>query len=722
MNWAFMPPWSARLIAALALVLVVASLLRWWRERHHRLLLGLRAVIIAALALILMNPQAFVANPRPEKPRLTVLLDTSASMWTRDVGNASRLETAARTLNDPATLATLKKEFDLEVRRFDRAVRPAELGDALTNAPAGDASDIAAALTGAVSDLGDLKAQAGVLLISDGRATAPGAEAAARLALARSVPLWTWCLGGPVPRHDVWIETVSSEALAFSGADVELTATLREAGYPNRSFRVDLLRDDKIVESRDAVPDTNGVCRLSFHVTAPASGEQRYVFRTPPQPDEADIANNERAVFLRAVGEKVRVLLAEGQPHWETKFLVQALQHDPHVDLTAVYRLNAARNLAVVSATNGETRVERDLFPRTAAELNNFDVIIFGRGVEAFFDANTETLLNDFVNRRGGSVVFARGKPYDGRFPPLARLEPVAWGEGAASAVRLRVTDAGRENPIFDLGTSGGLDDLLNRLPALDLARVTLGEKPLAVVLAQSEEEDGPVLLAYQRYGQGRTLALNAAGLWRWDFREEGQEESEAAYRRFWVSQLQWLLSGSQFLPNSDVAMATARRYYTDEQPLQFLISTRNIDRAIYQPKLEIAGGTNTVAVGPRPRGESFVAEAGPFPPGTYRVTLRNNVGRPAEISQSVEVVSSSIENRELSADPELMKQLAAISTGAVVDARDVAHLPDVVRRWEISQQLAHRQETVWDQWWLLGGMVALLGTEWWLRRKEGLL
>ena len=30
-----------------------------------------------------------------------------------------------------------------------------------------------------------------------------------------------------VPRHDLWIETASAEALAFSGAEVELAATLR---------------------------------------------------------------------------------------------------------------------------------------------------------------------------------------------------------------------------------------------------------------------------------------------------------------------------------------------------------------------------------------------------------------------------------------------------------------------------------------------------------------
>src|SRR5207244_2986650 len=154
----------------------------------------------------------------------------------------------------------------------------------------------------------------------------------------------------------------------------------------------------------------------------------------------------------------------------------------------------------------------------------------------------------------------------------------------------------------------------------------------------------------------------------------------------------------SQFLPGADVALASARRYYSSEQPMQFLISTRNLDRAVYHPTLVISSGDKTVEVEPRARGESFVAEAGPFSPGTYRVALKNNVGKPAELAQSVEVVSASVEKRELSADPGLMRKLAEVSGGAVVGANDIARLPEIVRRWEAARQLAHRQQPVWDR------------------------
>jgi hypothetical protein len=331
-------------------------------------------------------------------------------------------------------------------------------------------------------------------------------------------------------------------------------------------------------------------------------------------------------------------------------------------------------------------------------------------------------LLTDFVANRGGSLVFARGKAYGGRFQGLAKFEPVAWGTGVTSDVRLRPTDAGRDNPIFDLGSAGTLEELLERLPALDQVSVTLGEKPLSIVLANATQPDGPVLVAYQRYGQGKALCLNASGLWRWSFRETGQTESEAAYQRFWVSLMQWLIGGAQFLPGSDVALTSARRYYNSEQAMQFLISTRNLDRGIYQPRLIISSGTNSTEVEPRARGESFVAEAGPFAPGTYHVVLKNNIGKPAELSQTIEVVSASIEKQELSADPGAMRMLAEKSGGAVVEANDIPRLPEIVKRWEAERELSHRQQSVWDRWWVMAGLLALLVAEWWSRRREGLL
>ena len=127
MNWLFLPPWSTRAIAAIALILLALAVLRWWRERRGGAALLLRMLIIGTLIFVILNPQLLLSRPRTEKPKLVVLLDSSASMATRDVGGESRFAVAVRTLSNAATVARLRKEFDLDFRQFDRSARPAEL-------------------------------------------------------------------------------------------------------------------------------------------------------------------------------------------------------------------------------------------------------------------------------------------------------------------------------------------------------------------------------------------------------------------------------------------------------------------------------------------------------------------------------------------------------------------------------------------------------------------
>lgn len=120
--------------------------------------------------------------------------------------------------------------------------------------------------------------------------------------------------------------------------------------------------------------------------------------------------------------------------------------------------------------------------------------------------------------------------------------------------------------------------------------------------------------------------------------------------------------------------------------------------------------------------GELFLCEAGPFPPGDYSVRLTNNIGTPEELSLKVDVVSGSVESRELSADPELMARLAALSQGRAVALSELADLPARVREWRARTQLDEEKRTLWDRWWWMLLLLAAFGGEWFLRRRKGLL
>ena len=736
MNWVYLPPWGMTAVVAVAAGLAVCLLLRVLRERRmvrlwrHVAVVVLRLLAIAGLLFVALNPTELPKKKVRTKPRLTVLLDTSASMATEDVRGKTRLAAALDELRQGMASVKLPEAFVLDVRTFDRASRAALLGDLKPDDAVGKATDIGGALDAAVADLAGVENHAGILLVSDGRATAAGSNEAAQVALARNVPIWAWCLGDKVSRRDLWIDMAATEVMAFAGDQVELVAAVGHLGYAGHHVRVEVLRGKQPVRTVPVLLDSTGSSRVAVTVTAPDEGEHRYTFRVPKvDPKEESTDNNERAVFLRVISGKIKVLLAEGQPHWDTKFLVQCLKRDEHVALTAVYRIGPRRFYSVVSAEGQDGRREADLFPRTARDMNAYDVIVLGRGCEHFLDQSGQTgeLLTGFVATRGGGLIFARGQPYTGTCEPLAKLEPVAWGRGIQSPVRPRLTPEGFASPVLQFGPDTSLDDIAERLPALDQAMVTRGARGLAVVLATtgsaSPTSPGNVVMAYQRYGQGKVLTLNAGGLWRWAFREKGREEDETVYQRFWLSLLRWVVAGSDYLPGATVALRTDRRYYTDEQPIRFLITTRGIEAEAYRPVLAVEGGAVKEELTPAPaEGGGYTAETGPFVPGRYRVALHSNVGEPKELTMAIDVVSASVENRDLSAAPYAMKRLADLSGGRFLATHEVADLPRLFERWTAEREIAAQRKPLWDHWELLAVILIALAMEWGLRRWEGVI
>ena len=216
MPWLYLPPWGIRVVVLAGAALLGLLVVRALRERRQSPLrrqivpIVLRCVAIAALLWVALNPTALKPREIEGRATLAVLVDTSYSMSVPDEDAAPRLTSAMRVL-DHGGLAALENEFTVDVRSFDKETRSDSVAQLMEHAPDGLTSDLGAALSSVVADLGDSPSQAGILLITDGRATTEGALDAARLALARSVPLWTWCVGGNVPRRDLWIEVPSSE-------------------------------------------------------------------------------------------------------------------------------------------------------------------------------------------------------------------------------------------------------------------------------------------------------------------------------------------------------------------------------------------------------------------------------------------------------------------------------------------------------------------------------
>lgn len=727
-------PLHTTLLAVLAAG--AASILYLHRELRSRserslLLVGLRIGLVLALAFILLNPVIVARNETPKGKRpFLLLLDTSRSMTTNDVAEGSRYAAALKaTLENDALMAALAERYDLHIFAFSD--RPeASHSEALRKLqrPNGNRTNIGAALAGAANALGGKQSDGGgeILLISDGRDTSDSLPLeAARALKASGYTLSTLCVGRQTRQRDLQVVARKTQVFASPGQEVRLVAEVVNSGLPRTRTRVELMRDGHPVTARDVVVEP-GRTEVDFPVRQLSKGFYRYAIQVASILEEPNTANNRANIFLSVTNDRVRVLFLEGRPSWDSKFLAQALRSDPTVMVDVIYKLTDTRFFAVIG---GSEKEEGIAVPRTPEQMSQYDIIIFGKGFEEFYDQAGVTALKEWIATRGGNVVFLRGRS-DERTAALRDIEPVAWSDQELGELRMRLTEEGRTHPGFAFPISEDAQTVVKRLPPLVSATRVQGEKALAVVLARADDAESDrdvremATLAYQRYGQGKVMAIVGQGLWRWAMLPPELEGYRKVYQEFWTQTVRWMVSESDFLPGQNIAVKTDRTSYAPDETVHFRGYIRS-NKSTTPPTLSLAlpNGKTVRLVSARGDGNQadFTATFRPTLPGEYVVSIESADGKAVPVATHFTVNPGHEEDLNRSADPDLMRQLAAIGGGQTYSLHDIGDLPQQLKTAELARERKTDPRTAWDRPWVLMALMALLGAEWWLRRKSGL-
>ena len=71
-------------------------------------------------------------------------------------------------------------------------------------------------------------------------------------------------------------------------------------------------------------------------------GLRRFKFRIPEQPGEQVPQNNARENVIEVLDKRIKLLYLEGEPRFEAKFIKQALEKDPNIQVVLLQRTAAA--------------------------------------------------------------------------------------------------------------------------------------------------------------------------------------------------------------------------------------------------------------------------------------------------------------------------------------------------------------------------------------------
>lgn len=728
----------------LTLAGAAAALLAWYgwgkppvvSQPRWGSILVLAALGFSAVLGILLNPTwVEPITPPAGKPLLTILVDSSASMATADADGGTRFQAAARITR--ALAGAMASRLEVRVRAFAGDLTPLDPDD-LAFTPAGDITDLAAAIRGALSE--DRPQGKSVVLLSDGIHNAGGGASAvlqaAQQARALACPVFTHTLGGDQVVRDLAVELPAPQELAYAGQKVPVPVRLRQRGLAGARTTVALLFDGKELERRDVLLAADET-EVRFQVAQDKPGLYRYELRAEPIQGEVGLGNNAAPLVLRVVDRPVRLLLLEGKPYWDTKFLMRTLTSDASVEVDCVVRVSGDRlfrrtfNRAAGpgAAKEGlqekwETITAAD-FLSTGDGLNSYQIVVLGRDAELFLTEPVQAQLRGWLAKEGGCLVCYRGQPAAQVSQPLAQLLPVRWARGQETRFQLDLTERGHDLHWFPALNSGAA---LAALPTLATAAPPEQPRPLAVVVATARGAAPAPAVTHQPYGLGRVVTIEGGGMWRWAFLPPEQKEHDDVYPGLWRNLLRWLVAHAALLPGQHMALRADKVSFTPAEPASATLLLREERARSQVPHVELLreGAEKPSTYTPAPLGDepgAFRVLFGPLTLGRYEARIVEAETRSAAPDMVFDVRSYAAESLDLKARPDLMAQIAKQSGGAVLDGADSAGLEAQLRQHlERTRPQQVRRLPAWDRWWVLALVLALWCSVWALRRSGGLV
>ena len=427
--------------------------------------------------------------------------------------------------------------------------------------------------------------------------------------------------------------------------------------------------------------------KSSLHYTPPHEGASIVTVRAVPIDGEATDADNAVDLRLAVTGRRLKILVHEPRPSWNATFVRRALEEDPTFDVSTF--VQASKGLAVRAGTPPAIL--------TADALSGFDTVIIGAPEE--LRASEVDALRHFARRRGGAVVFVPDRRPAGRYlelMPSSRFDEVLVNEAVA----------------LDAPAGGRL-----RASEMAVYRTDTAGRATGIVLASVEQNRvaRPVVVEWLN-GEGRVLFSGALDAWRY------RGETDEGFSRFWRARI---AEAAQAAPaRLAVSFTPGAPAVGDEVSIRARLRQTEFDLSAASTRLptvrarviDSAGHVNIVRLWPTSEAGTFAGHVRFGEAGKFDLQVGTDSGVVVDDTLDVAAVARHpAASGEGTADT---LRLVADATGGVVVGSDLDPLARHLRG--LSTGEVERVLHPWRSPWIVIAFVALLSTEWAMRRRRG--
>lgn len=624
-------PWSlffGAVVSALSLEAVSAFYtheLARVPPKTAKVLIACRMGAVAIALLVLMQPVVIGERERTVARRVLVLVDDSSSMHFKDqqMTEAERkdLATALGLKNLPkdgltraemihelvkiggekSFLKKVAEKFHVDIFRFGNGLlREESLGEEreldAKEAMFRSVTDITRALELAIKEV-PVEEIASIIVFTDGRHNGDaGVESISRKLGSYGITVSSVVVGGTVKPFDLSIAAADSPESVFLGDKVRFTVAVKATHANGRRAKLKFSNEKDVLDAKEfTVEGDEWQKEFKFTDIPKDKGVYRYRLEVTYLDGELFKENNVRDLDVAVSDDRTNVLLVDGRPRWEYRYLRNLFygrDKSVHLQDWLIYPDTIAgiqaKPLEYASASRPFGESEAGCWPISLEEFRKFDVIIIGdiseddfKKTEGFEDV-IET-IRSCVEDYGALLVVISGSefmPYSIRNQTFRDLLPIEYEPDGASrrlapeeSFTFTLAAAGRGHVVMNQSSSSSEnEDIWNDIPEFHWRLPVKGVKPGAEVLAyahpkksdadsgaaaiaesiaatieenpeaamkrleemRSEQNRNSLIVATQK-GKGRVLVLNTDSMWRLR-----SKDGDQLHHRFWGQVMRW--------------------------------------------------------------------------------------------------------------------------------------------------------------------------------------
>ena len=738
-DFAFRASWLGGLAALAAIAASVVTWRSYTQVRGnsqpiHRLILTVvRLAAFAVLAFCLMQPVLILSSVVPQQNFLGVLIDESRSMRIADTDETPRLQFVQEQLasTDAPLRAALNERFSLRFFGFASETDRLDVVNELTYD--GTRTHLGQALGRAHDELSDVPLS-GLVVVTDGADNAAEGLAESLLPVqAAGVPVFTVGLGREEFDRDIQLGRVDTPRRVLRGASLVTDVVVSHRGYEGERVTVQVEDEGRIVGSEDVtLGDDDDLQTVRLRFTAGEEGPRLFSFRVTPQPGEMVTQNNVRDSLIVVDDRREKILYFEGEPRFEVKFLRRAVEDDENLQVVILQR--TAENKFMRFNVDGPDDLVGG-FPTTRGELYDYSGLVLGSIEANYFTPDQLRMISDFVNHRGGGLLMLGGRRafaeggYAGT--PVADVLPVvlddAAGDGDESfftEIAVETTRVGATHVATQIAdTEEASEARWRELPPITVVNPITEVKPGATTLLTGPGGD-LVLLAFQRYGAGKSLAFPVQDSWTWQMHAD-IDVDDMTHETYWRRLLRWLVDG---VPDQvSIDLPTDR--VQPEETVEILAAVGDVNFEELNNSLVLAtithpdgDFTDLPMEWTAQRDGEYRTSFTPSAEGFYEVRVEAMLGDEplGEAVAHVQVAPSDAEFYDSTMRAPLLERIAEDTGGRFYTPETVGTLADDIQYVGGGVTVVEEHD-LWDMPALLLLLAALVLGEWGFRRFRGL-